>query len=213
MVLPGVDHCPWVGDVEALVGEIERFIRSVRDEEAELSRVLATVLFTDIVGSTTKAIELGHSGWKTLLEQHHSIVRGLLGRYRGTEVDTAGDGFFATFDGPARAIRCAQAIVNAVHGLGIEVRAGVHRRGRDDRRQGWWVAVAIGSRVSSIAGPSEALVSQTVKDLVAGSGLTFEDAGEHELKGVPDRWRLYRVRTGPLSRAPLIMWVPDRNGR
>ena len=191
MVLPGVDHCPWVGDVEALVGEIERFIRSVRDEEAELSRVLATVLFTDIVGSTTKAIELGHSGWKTLLEQHHSIVRGLLGRYRGTEVDTAGDGFFATFDGPARAIRCAQAIVNAVHGLGIEVRAGVHTgevETIDDKVGG--VAVAIGSRVSSIAGPSEALVSQTVKDLVAGSGLTFEDAGEHELKGVPDRWRL-----------------------
>jgi pimeloyl-ACP methyl ester carboxylesterase/class 3 adenylate cyclase len=194
VVLPGVDHCPWVGDVDALVGEIEQFIRSVRDEEAELSRVLATVLFTDIVGSTTKAMELGHSGWKTLVEQHHSIVRGLLGRYRGTEVDTAGDGFFATFDGPARAIRCAQAIVEAVHGLSIEVRAGVHTgevETIDDKVGG--VAVAIGSRVSSIAGPSEALVSQTVKDLVAGSGLTFEDAGEHELKGVPDRWRLYRV--------------------
>ena len=192
--LPGGDHLPWAGDVDALLGEIEVFIRSVRDEEADFDRVLASVLFTDIVGSTDRAADLGDRGWRELVEQHHSVTRGLLGRYRGAEVDTAGDGFFAAFDGPARAVRCAQAIVGAVRPLGIEVRAGIHTGEVEtiDNKVGG-IAVAIGARVASKAGPSEVLVSQTVKDLTAGSGLIFEEAGEHKLKGVPDRWRLYRV--------------------
>ncbi len=195
--LDGVDHLPWQGDAGEIVREIERFLGSVIEEEAEFDRVLATVLFTDIVGSTNLASELRDRGWRELLERHHLVTRGLLGRYRGTEVDTAGDGFFATFDGPARAVRCAQAIVEAVRPLGLEVRAGVHTgevETIDDKVGG--IAVAIGARVAGKATPSEVLVSQTVKDLVAGSGLTFEDAGEHELKGVPDRWRLYRVVSG-----------------
>jgi class 3 adenylate cyclase len=156
--------------------------------------VLATVLFTDIVDSTTLQARLGDRGWKELIERHHALVRDLLGRFRGIEQDTAGDGFFARFDGPARAIRCAQEIVTAVRSLGLEVRSGLHTGEcelADDKCAG--LAVSIGARVMATAGPSEVLVSQTVRDLVAGSGLTFEDAGQHELKGVPDRWRLYRV--------------------
>lgn len=162
--------------------------------EAELDRALATVLFTDVAGSTEKAAALGDRRWKELVEEHHRRVRGQLARYRGAEVDTAGDGFFATFDGPARAVRCATSIVDAVAPLGIEVRAGVHTGEVEtiDGKVGG-MAVVIGARVGASAAPSEVLVSQTVKDLVAGSGLVFEDAGEHELKGVPDRWRLYRV--------------------
>jgi class 3 adenylate cyclase len=157
--------------------------------------VLATVLFTDIVGSTEKASELGDRAWKQLLERHHSAIRGLLARYRGREVDTAGDGFFATFDGPARAVRCAQRIVEAVRSLDLEVRAGLHTGECEtiDGKVGG-LGVVIGARIGGIARPSEVLVSSTVKDLVAGSGLAFEDRGEHQLKGVPDRWRLYRVR-------------------
>ena len=191
--LPGEDHLPYV-DQESLTDEIERFIRSVRDEESDLDRVLATVLFTDIVGSTQKGAGLGDREWRDLLERHHATVRGLIARHRGHEVDTAGDGFFATFDGPARGVRCAQQIVKAVRPLGIEIRAGVHTgecAKIDDKVGG--LGVVIGARVGALAGPSEVLVSQTVKDLVAGSGLMFEDAGEHELKGVPDRWHLYRV--------------------
>jgi class 3 adenylate cyclase/pimeloyl-ACP methyl ester carboxylesterase len=194
VVLPGSDHCPWAGDIDALVGEIERFIRSVRDEEAELDRVLATVLFTDIVGSTATAAEVGDRRWVELLEAHHGSVRGLLARYRGREVDTAGDGFLATFDGPARAVRCAQAITTAISHLGIQIRAGIHIGEielSEEAVRG--IAVHIGARVAALAGPGEILVSSTVKDLVAGSGLVFEDVGEHELKGVPDRWHLYRV--------------------
>ena len=123
---PGVDHFFWVGDQDRLLDEIERFVTEVRDQEADLDRVLATVMFTDIVGSTARVAELGDSGWGDLVERHHGTVRALLGRFRGAEVDTAGDGFFATFDGPARAVRCAQAIVDAVRDLGLEVRAGVH---------------------------------------------------------------------------------------
>ncbi|HET7236926.1 MAG TPA: adenylate/guanylate cyclase domain-containing protein, partial [Actinomycetota bacterium] len=155
---------------------------------------LATVLFTDIVGSTEKAAALGDGPWGELLAQHHERVRTELERFRGREIKTAGDGFLATFDGPARAVRCARAAADGVRDLGIEIRAGVHTGeieldGTDVRG----IAVHIGARVSALAGPSEVLVSRTVKDLVAGSGLVFEDAGEHELKGVPDRWRLYRV--------------------
>jgi class 3 adenylate cyclase len=173
---------------------IDRFLASLRAEAAQFDRVLATVLFTDIVGSTTRAAAIGDTAWRELLERHHQMVRALLGRYRGREVDTTGDGFFATFDGPARAVRCARAIVGAVAVLGIEIRAGLHTgeiERSDEKVAG--LAVNIGARVGALAEPSEVLVSQTVKDLVAGSGLTFEDAGERDLKGVPDRWRLYRV--------------------
>ncbi|HYY08144.1 MAG TPA: adenylate/guanylate cyclase domain-containing protein [Actinomycetota bacterium] len=192
--LPDDVHFPWVGAAGAVLDEVQRFVVAVGNEEAELDRALATVLFTDIVGSTQKAAELGDRRWKELLQEHHRRVRGQLARYRGVEVDTAGDGFFATFDGPARAVRCATSIVAAIAPLGIEVRAGVHTGEVEtiDEKVGG-MAVVIGARVGASAGPSEVLVSQTVKDLVAGSGLSFEDAGEHELKGVPDRWRLYRA--------------------
>ena len=191
---PGVDHFFWVGDQDQLLDEIEAFVGEVRGLEADLDRVLATVLFTDIVGSTAKAAELGDKGWRELAERHHGIVRALLGRFRGKEVDTAGDGFFATFDGPARGVRCAEAIANAVTDLGIEVRAGVHT-GEVETVAGkvGGIAVNVGARIAALAAPSEVLVSQTVRYLVSGSGLTFADAGVHELKGVPDRWHLYRV--------------------
>jgi class 3 adenylate cyclase/pimeloyl-ACP methyl ester carboxylesterase len=163
----------------------------------ELDTILSTVLFTDIVGSTEKQASLGNRGWKDLVERHHAIVREGIARWRGVENDTAGDGFYATFDGPARAIRCAQEVTERVSQLGIEVRAGVHTGECEviDGKMGG-IAVTIGSRVAATAEPSEVRISQTVKDLVAGSGLTFEDAGEYELKGVPDRWHLYRVASG-----------------
>jgi class 3 adenylate cyclase/pimeloyl-ACP methyl ester carboxylesterase len=194
VALPGQEHIPYLGDQDSVLNEIERFVKGVRADEGSLDRVLATVLFTDIVNSTQKAAELGDSEWRALLEEHHATVRRLLARYRGAEVDTAGDGFFATFDGPARAIRCAQAIREAVARLGLEVRAGLHTGECEtiDGKVGG-IAVVIGARVGAEAGPSEVLVSRTVKDLVAGSGLTFEDTGEHELKGVPDPWQLFRV--------------------
>ena len=156
--------------------------------------MLATILFTDIVASTKRQAELGDRRWKQLVERHHAIVRDLLKQYRGEEQDTAGDGFYVRFDGPARAIRCAKDIVETVRPLGIEIRAGLHTGDCeivDGKCSG--LSVSIGARVMANAGPSEVLVSRTVKDLTAGSGLTFQDAGEHELKGVPDRWHLYRV--------------------
>ena len=185
----------WLDDQthEETMAAVKDFITGLRPRE-ETDRILATVLFTDIVGSTERATELGDRAWKDLLSAHHARARAELERYRGREIDTAGDGFLATFDGPARAVRCARAITDAMRELGIEVRAGVHTGEVEvdgDSVRG--IAVHIGARVCATAGPSQVLVSSTVKDLVAGSGLTFEDAGEHELKGVPDRWRLYRV--------------------
>jgi pimeloyl-ACP methyl ester carboxylesterase/class 3 adenylate cyclase len=192
--LAGQDHCPWFGDQHAVLIEIDRFLSSVADEEADLDRVLATVMFTDIIGSTEKAASLGDRQWAKLVERHHATVRSLIARYRGTEVDTAGDGFYATFDGPAQAVKCARAIIEAVQPLGIQVRAGVHTGEceRIDNKLGG-LAVVIGARIGAAAAPSEVLTSQTVKDLTAGSGIVFEDRGEHALKGVPDRWRLYQV--------------------
>jgi class 3 adenylate cyclase len=193
---PGNEHPWWPGTAPSagIDAAIDRFLASLKGEEAEFDRVLATVMFTDIVGSTERAVEVGDHAWRDLLGRHHAVVRAMIGRYRGREVATAGDGFLATFDGPARAVRCARAITEAVHPLGLEVRAGVHtgeiETVGDDVRG---IAVHIGARVGALAGPSQVLVSQTVKDLVAGSGLVFEDAGEHALKGVPDPWRLYRV--------------------
>jgi class 3 adenylate cyclase/pimeloyl-ACP methyl ester carboxylesterase len=191
--LPGVDHIPFLGDWESVAGEIEEFLTGARSASQQ-ERSLATVLFTDIVGSTARLAELGDRRWRELVELHHSVVRRELARFGGREVDTAGDGFFATFDGPARAIRCTEAIRGAVRSLGLEPRAGIHTGECEviDGKVGG-LAVVIGARVGAMAAPSEVLVSQTVKDLVAGSGIAFEDAGEHELKGVPDRWRLYRV--------------------
>jgi pimeloyl-ACP methyl ester carboxylesterase/class 3 adenylate cyclase len=191
--LPGIDHIPFVGDAHAILDEIQEFVTGTRPI-LSADTVLATVLFTDIVDSTARQAALGDRGWKELVEQHHATVRDLLTRYRGLEQDTAGDGFYVRFDGPARAIRCAQEISEAVRPLGIEVRAGLHTGECelvDGKCSG--LSVSIGARVMSHAGPSQVLVSQTVKDLTAGSGLSFEDAGEHELKGVPDRWHLYRV--------------------
>jgi class 3 adenylate cyclase len=156
--------------------------------------VLATVLFTDLVGSTKRAAELGDRAWRELLERHNALVRIELERFRGVEVDTAGDGFFASFDGPARAIACARAIVEQVPTLGLGVRAGIHT-GECERSGNklTGLAVNVGARVSAAAGHGEVLVSGTVKDLVAGSGIAFEDRGAHELKGVPGEWRLYAV--------------------
>jgi class 3 adenylate cyclase/pimeloyl-ACP methyl ester carboxylesterase len=195
VTVPGAAVIPFFDQEEAYADAMIAFVRSVQHEEAILDRMLATVLFTDIVGSTDKACELGDRRWTELLERHHHVVRAMLARYRGTEVGTTGDGFLATFDGPARAVKCAQAICEAVRPLGLEVRAGCHTgeielMGSDVGG----IAVHIGARVAALAGPSEVLVSSTVKDLVAGSGLVFDDRGEHELKGVPEKWRLYAAR-------------------
>jgi pimeloyl-ACP methyl ester carboxylesterase/class 3 adenylate cyclase len=195
--LPGRDHI-WFWNPGQIVDEVERFLRGIWDrgewDVVEQDRVLATVLFTDIVGSTAKAAELGDRSWRELLERHHAVIRRQLVRFQGTELDTAGDGFFASFDGPARAIRCARAITENVRDLGLEVRAGLHS-GECEVMNGkvGGIAVHIGARVASSAGPGEVLVSQTVKDLVAGSGMTFEERGVAELKGVPGEWRLYAV--------------------
>jgi class 3 adenylate cyclase len=193
--LPGRNLAPAVGDAEALFAEVERFCADIQSgewEPAEPDRMLATVLFTDIVGSTDKMAELGDRGWHKLLDGHHTAVRRQLSRFHGIEMDTAGDGFFARFDGPARAVRCAQAITDDVRKLGIQLRAGLHT-GECELADGKvaGIAVSIGARIAAAAMPGEVLVSSTVKDLVAGSGLAFEDRGTHELKGVPGEWRLY----------------------
>ena len=177
---------------DTLLPEVERFVRGLDEREPET--VLATVLFTDIVGSTAKAAELGDAGWRELVERHHALVRQQLSRFRGEEVDTAGDGFFARFDGPIRAVRCAQAIGGSVRELGLDVRAGLHT-GECELVGGKiaGLAVNIGARVAALAGPGEVLVSSTVKDLVAGSDLQFQDRGLTELKGVPGEWRVFAV--------------------
>jgi class 3 adenylate cyclase len=195
--LPGTDHALFIGDPEGLADEIKTFLAEAWAElpqRGESSTVLATVLFTDIVGSTETMAELGDRRWRELLHEHHDTVRRQLARFRGIEMDTAGDGFFARFDGPGRAIQCAQAITAAVASLGIQVRAGLHTgecEVADGKVAG--IAVSIGARIASTAKPSEVLVSSTVKDLVAGSGLIFDDRGTHQLKGVPGDWRLYSV--------------------
>jgi len=202
--LPGEDVPTFVGDRRSVANAIASFVdaQQARGPAEEPSRMLTTLLFTDIVGSSQRASELGDRQWKELLEGHHGHVRRLLPDFGGREIDTAGDGFFVSFDGPAQAVRCAEAIARDVHELGLEIRAGIHTGEVEtiDRKAGG-VAVVIASRIAALAGPSEVLVSRTVKDLVAGSGLAFEDAGEHELKGVPDRWRLYRVAEGTAARS------------
>jgi class 3 adenylate cyclase/pimeloyl-ACP methyl ester carboxylesterase len=192
--LPGIDHIPFFGDADRLIDEIEEFLTGSRSE-AEPDRVLATVMFTDIVDSTGRAAELGDRQWRALLDRHDQAVRAELRRYRGRAVKSLGDGFLATFDGPARAVRCAAAIAQSVTALGIAVRSGLHTGEiellRDDDIGG--IAVHIAARVADLAGPSEVLVSNTVRDLVAGSGLTFEDRGVHALRGLPEPLRLFRA--------------------
>jgi class 3 adenylate cyclase len=193
--LSGVDHLPYVGDSDSVLDEVQEFLTGVRPPP-EHDRVLATVLFTDIVGSTERASALGDRAWKELLERHHALVRQQLARFRGREIDTAGDGFLATFDGPARAIRCAGAIRDTLRSLGLEIRAGLHTG--EIELQGEKVAgiaVHIAARVSALAGPGEVQVSGTVRDLVAGSGIEFEDQGTQVLKGVPGEWRLFLAKT------------------
>jgi class 3 adenylate cyclase len=196
--LPGNDHGFFVNP-EQITREVEGFLRGLWDRgEWDLvvtDRVLATVMFTDIVGSTAKLAEVGDRGWRELLGRHHAVVRRQLVRFSGREIDTAGDGFFASFDGPARAIRCACAITQAVRELGLEVRAGLHT-GECEVLEGkvGGIAVHIGARVAAGAEPGEVLVSSTVKDLVAGSGIEFRDRGAAELKGIPGEWRLYSVQ-------------------
>lgn len=177
-----------------LLRETQQFIEGL-STPPEPDRVLATILFTDIVGSTARAAELGDSAWRDLLGRHHMLVRGELARFRGEELDTSGDGFFAAFDGPGRAIDCACAIRESVRSLGLEIRAGLHT-GECERLDGklGGIAVPTGARIAALAGSGEVLVSGTVKDLVAGSNIDFEDRGTHELKGVPGEWRLYAVR-------------------
>src|SRR5262249_36716671 len=185
----------WYARGDAIVAEVRRFLAEIGEEEASFDRILATILFTDIVESTKRAAELGDRRWREVVLRHHATVRTLLARYRGIEIDTAGDGFFASFDGPARAVRCAMAITDAVRALGIEVRAGLHT-GEVERigEKIGGLAVNIGARVAAWAAPSEVLVSQTVRDLMVGSDLTFVGRGSHELKGLPGMWSLYTTR-------------------
>lgn len=191
--LPGEDHLFWVGDSDSIVNEVEEFLTGVR-HRPQPDRALATILFTDISGSTERAAALGDSRWNELLQNYYTLVRREVSSHRGKEVDTAGDGFFATFNGPARAVRCACAIRDAVVRLGIEIRAGLHTGECEitgSKIAG--IAVHIGARVASKADAGEVLASSTVRDLVAGSGLQFSDRGLHELKGVPGEWRLFRA--------------------
>ena len=192
--LNGQDHLPWVGDQDAVLDEVQEFLTGVRSAP-EPERVLATVMFVDIVGSTARAADVGDRRWRELLETYQAAIRRELTRFRGREVKSLGDGSMASFDGPARAIRCGASIIEAARSLGMEVRVGLHT-GEVELMENdlGGIAVHIGARVSALADPGEVLVSSTVKDLVAGSGLEFEDRAEHELKGVPGAWRLFAVK-------------------
>jgi class 3 adenylate cyclase len=189
--LPGDDHMPWSGDQDSILDEVQEFVTGIRPSR-EIDRALATVLFTDIVGSTEHMARVGDKAGNEWLDRHHAIVRRELAAFRGREINVAGDGFFATFDGPARGVRSALSIQEAAHRIGIEIRAGLHTGEVElhgDKVAG--IAVHIGARVAALANAGETLVSGTVKDLVSGSGLRFEDRGAHALKGVPGEWRLY----------------------
>ncbi len=211
VVLPGMDHIPFYGDAEGYAEEIEEFLTGAR--QAPMSdRILTTVMFTDIVGSTERAAALGDARWRELLGRHDELIRAELERHRGREVKTMGDGFLATFDGPARGIRCARAIADKVRALDIELRAGLHTGecelvGEDIGG----MAVNIGARIGALAGADEVVVSSTVKDLVVGSGISFSDRGAHELKGVPGEWHLFAV--DQVEASPSSSLVPDTRER
>jgi pimeloyl-ACP methyl ester carboxylesterase len=194
--VPGREHLAYLGNQDAVIDEIEEFLTGIR-RGPEPGRVLATLLFTDVVGSTERAANLGDTKWRDLLETHNAVVRKEIDRFRGREVSTSGDGFFATFDGPARGAHCALAVLDSLRSLGLEIRAGLHTGEielvADDLRG---IAVHVAARIASAAAAGEVLVSSTVRDLVAGSGLRFEDRGPHRLKGVPNQWRLYAVKAG-----------------
>jgi class 3 adenylate cyclase len=191
--LPGDDHLPQFGDSDAVNDEIEEFLTGARGG-GDPDRVLSTVLFTDIVQSTEQLVTVGDRDWRIVLDRHDALVRAQLTRFRGREVSTAGDSFFALFDGPARAIRCAQAIVEGASALGIGVRAGVHTGEIEIRGDDFGgIAVHIGARVAALAGAGEVFTTSTVKDLVAGSGIVFADLGYRDLKGVPESWHLFRI--------------------
>jgi class 3 adenylate cyclase len=188
---PSNDHLPWCADADAILDEIEEFLTGER-QGPQPDRILATILFTDIVGSTDRAVALGDHRWRDLLETFYGVVRRELPRFRGVEMGTAGDGVLATFDGPARGIRCAHKVAEAVASLGVNGTHWIaHWRMRDHRRKRWWNRGAHGRRVAALADPGEVLVSHTVKDLVAGSGIRFESRGKHLLKGVPGEWPLF----------------------
>jgi pimeloyl-ACP methyl ester carboxylesterase len=195
--LPGADHFPWAGDQNALIAQVERFVNRIRSEEHEtFDRVLATLLFTDIVDSTTQAAALGDQRWRELRQEHDHVTRSQLARYRGREIKTMGDGFLAVFDGPARAVQCARVICESMGRRGVALRAGLHTGEIEaDGGDVSGMAVTIGARIGALAGPGEVLVSSTVKDLVVGSSLSFEDRGLHDLKGVPDSWHLYALKS------------------
>jgi class 3 adenylate cyclase/pimeloyl-ACP methyl ester carboxylesterase len=194
---PGADQIAWwhwYGRTPAILEAVGELISEIREEQASFDRVLATVLFTDIVDSTATAAVMGDAKWRTLIDEHDRVSKAIVSRYRGEYVESTGDGLLATFDGPARAVRCAQALGQAVKPLGVEIRAGAHTGEITRAEHGVaGLGVHVAARVASMAGANEVWTSSTVKDLVVGSGLAFEDAGEHELKGVPDRWHLYRV--------------------
>ena len=191
--LEGSDWWPFLGDADLLLDELERFVLG-SPVGRRPSRTLGTVVFTDIVGSTARLAELGDLSWKALIAEHNDRARETVARFGGRYVESTGDGLLATFDGPARGTHCATALASEMRDLGLEIRAGVHTGEVEHEGEALrGITVHIGARVAALAGPSEVLVSRTVRDLTAGSGLTFEDAGEHELKGVPDRWHLYRV--------------------
>ena len=196
--LPGCDHTLWVGGVDAIADEIEDFLTGSR-AELEADRVLATVLFTDIVNSTKRASELGDRRWRALLDQHNNIVRQQLARFRGQEVKTLGDGFLATFDGPGRAVRCASGIVEAVRSLGIEVRSGVHTGEIEVKGNDVAGAVHTAARIVALAESGQVLASNTVRDLVAGSNIRFTDRGGHVLKSIPGEVRLFAVEQDSLA--------------
>jgi pimeloyl-ACP methyl ester carboxylesterase/class 3 adenylate cyclase len=210
--LSGADHFPWAGDQDAIVTEVQRFLELVwREEQETFDRVLATILFTDIVDSTSQAATLGDRRWHEVCDQHDRVTRAQLARYRGREIRRMGDGFLAIFDGPARGVRCAQAITHSMTRLGVDLRAGLHTgeiEPEDDDVAG--MAVAIGARVGALATAREVLVTSTVKDLVVGSGLSFHDRGVHELKGVPNAWHLYALERAATGREEL---AGDSTGR
>ena len=190
--LPGVDHLVWVGDQDAVVEEVRAFVAGLTPGKARTDRMLATIMFTDVAGSTEMAVRLGDAAWRELLVEHHRVVRRELEVGRGVEVETAGDSFLATFDAPARAVRCARSIVEATSAIGIDIRAGLHTGECEVTAEGIrGIAVHVAARVAGLADPREVLVTNTVRDLASGSGIGFADRGAHTLKGVPNTWRLF----------------------